>query len=196
LAAHSLGCTFVSWMLKHPIACRRVSATVLIDPVTFLLCDPTVATTVVYKEPASTIDFLMHFFVARELFIANALSRHFSWSQNILFVEDLSAVDAKDTNAYSSYDPSRDLADTATNATDSDSGGSVDSSDAQVPSLQIRHTVSMKYTCALSNTCNYLDLLFQILVSLQDSIIPVGSVLRYLQAKSKQGHTCFEVSHL
>ena len=26
--------------------------------------------------------------MSRELFIANALSRHFSWSQNIMFVED------------------------------------------------------------------------------------------------------------
>lgn len=35
------------------------------------------------------VDFLMHFFVSRELFIANTLSRHFSWSENIMFVEDL-----------------------------------------------------------------------------------------------------------
>jgi len=48
---------------------------VLLDPVTFLLCDPTVATTFVYREPNTTIDFLMHFFLSRELFISNALSR-------------------------------------------------------------------------------------------------------------------------
>lgn len=101
LAAHSLGNTFISWMLHHPVACKRVYSTILVDPVTFLLCDPTVATTVVYKEPSTTMDFLMHFFVARELFIANALSRHFNWSHNIVFVEDLSAVDSHDINAYS-----------------------------------------------------------------------------------------------
>lgn len=148
LVAHSLGCSFVSWVLHHPIACTRVSATVLIDPVVFLLCDPTVATTVVYKEHANTLDFLMHFFVARELFIANALSRHFNWSHNILFVEDLSAVDSKDVNAYSpcvsgksaitaSGDPS---------FTDSDSGCSDDSVDAPVQQLQNRHTVSKTFT--------------------------------------------------
>ena len=69
IAAHSLGNTFISWMLHHPIACHRVYSTLLVDPVTFLLCDPTVATKVVYKEPSNTLDFLMHFFVARELFI-------------------------------------------------------------------------------------------------------------------------------
>jgi hypothetical protein len=31
----------------------------------------------------------MHFFVSRELFIANTLSRHFSWSHNVLFQDDL-----------------------------------------------------------------------------------------------------------
>jgi len=89
LIGHSLGSTLVTWLLHHPIAKSYVSSTLLLDPVTFLLCDPAVATTFVYKDPVTTIDFLMHFFLSRELFIANALSRHFSWSENILFVEDL-----------------------------------------------------------------------------------------------------------
>jgi pimeloyl-ACP methyl ester carboxylesterase len=144
IVAHSLGCTVASWLLHHPVACRRVSATVLIDPVTFLLCDPTVATKVVYKDPVNTLDFLMHFFVARELFIANALSRHFNWSHNIIFVEDLSAVDSKDFHAYSPFlnanNPSKGV-----ECDGSDSGGSVDSFDTPVQQLQIRHTVSISY---------------------------------------------------
>ena len=87
--AHSLGTTAVSWMVKDPEGVQRVASTVLMDPVTFLLCDPTVATAFVYKDPTSTIDFIMHFFLSRELFIANALSRNFNWSHNIMFVEDL-----------------------------------------------------------------------------------------------------------
>lgn len=86
---HSLGSTAVSWMLHEPSAATRVAATVLLDPVTFLLCDPTVASSFIHREPESTIEFLVHFFVARELHIANALSRHFSWSHNIVFVEEL-----------------------------------------------------------------------------------------------------------
>jgi len=73
--AHSLGSTVVSWMLHNTIGKAKVHSTVLLDPVTFLLCDPTVATTFVYREPSTTIDFLMHFFLSRELFISNALSR-------------------------------------------------------------------------------------------------------------------------
>lgn len=53
----------------------KVASTLLIDPVTFLLCDPTVATSFVYKDPDTAINFLMHFFLSTELFIANALSR-------------------------------------------------------------------------------------------------------------------------
>jgi len=74
--AHSLGSTAVSWMLHSPAGKSRVHSTVLLDPVTFLLCDPTVATTFVYREPNTTVDFLMHFFLSRELFISNALSRY------------------------------------------------------------------------------------------------------------------------
>ncbi|RYG68363.1 hypothetical protein EON64_05350 [archaeon] len=87
--AHSLGSSLVSWMLHDPLAARCVASTVLIDPIIFLLCDPTVASVFVYKDPSKTVDLLMHFFLSRELFISNALSRHFAWSHNILFVEDM-----------------------------------------------------------------------------------------------------------
>lgn len=89
-------------MLHHPQGCLRVASTVLMDPVVFLLCDPTVATSFIYKDPRTTMDFMTHFFVARELFIANALSRNFNWSHNILFIEELSATDEADTCSYAS----------------------------------------------------------------------------------------------
>ena len=72
---HSLGSTAVSWMLHDTAAKSRVGATVMLDPVTFLLCDPTVASNFIHRDPVSTFEFLVHFFVARELHVANALSR-------------------------------------------------------------------------------------------------------------------------
>lgn len=153
-------------MLHHPEGCKRVSSTILVDPVTFLLCDPMVATNVVYKEPRNTIDFLMHFFVARELFIANALSRHFNWSHNILFVEDLSAVDPNDRNAYS---PTKGSAtSTSTNENNKNHHPSIDNDNASVDSnenvssLPVRHTVRI------------LTLLFQLFLILIASIIIMG----------------------
>ncbi len=66
-----------------------VAASIMIDPVTFLLCHPKVATHFVYKDPKTWLELAMHFFFSRELFISNSLSRHFSWSHNIVFTEDL-----------------------------------------------------------------------------------------------------------
>lgn len=63
--AHSLGTILLSWMVHDPKGVLRVASSVLIDPVIFLLCDPTVATCFVYKDPANLIDFLMHFFLSR-----------------------------------------------------------------------------------------------------------------------------------
>lgn len=61
---HSLGTTAIAWMLHSPSA-HLVASSILIDPVTFLLCDPTVATSFVYNDPETALDMLMHFFVSR-----------------------------------------------------------------------------------------------------------------------------------
>ena len=47
------------------IGCSFVGSSLLLDPVTFLLCDPTVATMFVYKDPTNAMDLLMHFFLSR-----------------------------------------------------------------------------------------------------------------------------------
>lgn len=86
---HSLGTTVISWMLRDSRYAHLVASSVLLDPVTFLLCDPTVATSFVYKHPMNAVDLGMHYFASRELYISQAISRHFSWSYNILFAEDL-----------------------------------------------------------------------------------------------------------
>ena len=60
-----------------------------------------IATSVVYHEPFKSVEFLLHYFVARELNIAYAISRHFEWSQNIVFFEELpgsSELDEKCTD--------------------------------------------------------------------------------------------------
>ena len=67
--AHSLGTVLVPWMLHDPRGRRRVSSTVLMDPVCFLLCDPTVATKFVYKDPTNALDFLMHFHLSRSVLL-------------------------------------------------------------------------------------------------------------------------------
>ena len=67
--AHSLGTVLAPWMLHDSRGRRRVASTVLMDPVCFLLCDPTVATKFVYKDPTNALDFLMHFNLSRSVLI-------------------------------------------------------------------------------------------------------------------------------
>lgn len=66
-----------------------VAASIILDPISFLLFDPTVASVFVYKDPKDALDLCMHYFLSRELFISNALSRHFVWTYNVMFPEDL-----------------------------------------------------------------------------------------------------------
>ncbi|KAJ3187982.1 hypothetical protein HDU85_006375 [Gaertneriomyces sp. JEL0708] len=89
--AHSLGTVAVSWMLRSRLHRNRVGAAVLLDPVTFLLHDPSVAFNFLYRPPHTVLELLMSYFVSREMYIAHSLSRHFHWSKNVLFFEDLPA---------------------------------------------------------------------------------------------------------
>lgn len=87
--AHSLGTCVVSWMLHHKKTRSLVATTVLIDPVTFLLCMPKVCASFVHPDPKSVSTYVSSFMLAKELYIANALSRHFNWSHNAIFLENL-----------------------------------------------------------------------------------------------------------
>ena len=188
--AHSLGTTLISWFMHHPIGITKIASTVILDPVVFLLCDPTVATSFVYKDPVTTIDFLMHFFVSRELFIANALSRHFSWSENILFIDDLTE------NSRLNHPNNIHIMDNnnhRNNLSNEDNDIFID--DIKVDNVTesiIDHTVSCFH---LSNMNFYFFFLYlsQIIISTRDSIIPVAPILRYFKAKQDEGHNTFEL---
>lgn len=94
--SHSLGTTMQSWLLKHPYHCHRVAKSVILDPITFLLCDPTVASVFVYQDPRpSLVDVAMHFLFSRELHISHMLSRSFAWSYNMMIAEDFFNNDLK-----------------------------------------------------------------------------------------------------
>lgn len=85
---HSFGTVLVAWMAKR--APELVSAATFIDPVCFLLIKPDVCYNFMYRQPETATQLLLHYFVARELFIAHSLSRNFFWYQNLLWPEELS----------------------------------------------------------------------------------------------------------
>jgi len=66
-----------------------IAATLLIDPVTFLLHYPAVAYNFVYRQPRHADEWLMWYFASRDPDISRTLSRHLFWFESILFREDV-----------------------------------------------------------------------------------------------------------
>ncbi len=63
--AHSLGTVMVAWMLHDKVGRNYIATSTVLDPITYLLADPTVASNFVYKDPIDELDLLMHFFLSR-----------------------------------------------------------------------------------------------------------------------------------
>ncbi|KAF8490445.1 hypothetical protein F5888DRAFT_1808101 [Russula emetica] len=66
-----------------------IAATLLIDPIPFLLHHPAVAYNFVYRQPRHANEMQLWYFASREPDTARALSRHFFWFECILFREDV-----------------------------------------------------------------------------------------------------------
>jgi pimeloyl-ACP methyl ester carboxylesterase len=74
-----------------------IAATLLMDPIPFLLHYPAVAYNFVYREPRRANEWQLWYFASRDADIARALSRHFFWFESVLFREDvLRSAGAKD----------------------------------------------------------------------------------------------------
>lgn len=84
---HSFGSIVVAWMCRN--AQETVAVATFLDPVCFLLIKPDVCYNFMYRQPETATQLLMHYFVARELYIAHSLSRNFFWYQNLLWPEEL-----------------------------------------------------------------------------------------------------------
>lgn len=93
LAAHSYGTVLSAHILRDPALSARVRATLLIDPIPFLLYLPPVAYNFVYRAPRVASEWQLWYFASRDPDIARALSRHFFWAENVLWREDLAGRD-------------------------------------------------------------------------------------------------------
>ena len=67
----------------------RISSTLLIDPVVFLLHLPDVAYNFTRRPPRRANEHQLHYFASTDACVAHTLARHFFWAENILWKEDL-----------------------------------------------------------------------------------------------------------
>ncbi|KAI0934918.1 hypothetical protein AcV5_006608 [Taiwanofungus camphoratus] len=89
LTSHSYGTIIAAHILRDPVLSRRVSASLLVDPIPFLLHLPAVAYNFVYRSPRAANEWQLWYFASRDPDVARALARHFFWAQNVLWKDDL-----------------------------------------------------------------------------------------------------------
>ncbi|KAK7695883.1 hypothetical protein QCA50_000521 [Cerrena zonata] len=87
MISHSNGSFTHAWMLKaYPEMIKR---SCFVDPVTFCSWEGDLCYNFVYRPCATGIELIMKYFVGTELGVANFLQRHFDWSSNCLWYEEI-----------------------------------------------------------------------------------------------------------
>jgi len=87
MVSHSNGSYPHAWMLKaHP---EMVASSCFVDPVTFCSWEGDVCYNFIYRPCTTGTELIMRYFVSTELGVANLLQRHFDWSANALWYEDI-----------------------------------------------------------------------------------------------------------
>jgi len=89
LASHSYGTVISTHLLKTPSIAARIGPVVLIDPVTILLHLPDVAYNFTRRKPQGANEHQLYYFASMDMGVSHTLSRHFFWSENVLWKEDL-----------------------------------------------------------------------------------------------------------
>jgi len=87
ILSHSNGSFPHAWMVKaFP---HLISRSCFVDPVTFCLWEGDVCYNFFYKTCTTGFEILMYYFVCSEIGVVNFLHRHFDWSANSLWFEEL-----------------------------------------------------------------------------------------------------------
>ncbi|CAF1449162.1 unnamed protein product [Adineta steineri] len=90
---HSYGTACLSWIVqKCP---QYISRLIFIDPICFALFEPYVVYNFVYRTPYKLGHLYMYYFVCREMGISHVIGRHFWWTQNNLYIEQIRSCSNK-----------------------------------------------------------------------------------------------------
>lgn len=89
LVSHSYGTVISTHLLQSAMTTNLAGPVLLIDPVCFMLHLPDVAYNFTCRKPARANEHQLHYFASKDLGVAHTLSRHFFWSENILWRRDI-----------------------------------------------------------------------------------------------------------
>ena len=102
LVSNSYGTVIARNLYRRVQNSGRISSMVLIDPVPFLLHLPDVCYNFMRRSPRKANEHQLYYFASTDIAVANTLGRHFFWTDNILWKEDIR--DCKVTVALSGRD--------------------------------------------------------------------------------------------
>ncbi|KDQ56378.1 hypothetical protein JAAARDRAFT_36545 [Jaapia argillacea MUCL 33604] len=92
--SHSNGSYVHAWILKNNP--NMIGRSCFVDPVTFCSWEGDTCYNFIYKPCSTGIELIMRYFVGSELGVANLLQRHFDWTSNSLWYEEI--PNARDPN--------------------------------------------------------------------------------------------------
>lgn len=89
LMANSYGTVISAQLLRSQTLNTRIADIVLIDPVPFLLHLPDMAYNFTRRPPQLASEHQLYYFASTDIGAAHTLARRFSWTDSILWKEDL-----------------------------------------------------------------------------------------------------------
>ncbi|KAF2732516.1 hypothetical protein EJ04DRAFT_496879 [Polyplosphaeria fusca] len=89
LASHSYGSVITTHLLKNSDTAHRIGPMLFVDPVTFLVHLPDVCYNFTARPPRRANEHQLYYFASNDMMVAHTLARHFFWSENILWKEDI-----------------------------------------------------------------------------------------------------------
>jgi len=94
----SYGTVCLSWVVQ---TCPQyISRLIFIDPICFALFEPYVVYNFIYRTPYKLGHLYMYYFVCREMGTSYVISRHFWWTQNNLYAEQIRSSSNKQLSTY------------------------------------------------------------------------------------------------
>ena len=89
LVSQSYGTVIAANLMKNDELAQHISSVVLIDPINFLLHLPDIAYNFTRRQPRRANEHQLWYFACTDIMIAHTIARHFFWTENILWKEDI-----------------------------------------------------------------------------------------------------------